>query len=105
MYRKQQPDKNYIAVNKSYEGETIEEKVRRITNNGEPIKDGAPLVYQERAEGVNPDMDIRSDRWEYAIDAMDKVTKATRAKRTPVVKWTKNRLKRLKKLKHLLQLQ
>ena len=32
----------------TYEGEYIEEKVRRITENGEPIEDGAPIIYTGR---------------------------------------------------------
>ena len=32
----------------TFEGETIETKVNRIVNNGEPIKDGAPIIYTER---------------------------------------------------------
>lgn len=53
---------------------------------GEPIKDGAPLVYQERKEGVKPEFDIRSDKWEIAEGAMNMVSKAETAKgnKTPV---------------------
>ena len=32
----------------AYEGETIENKVRRITENKEPIKDAAPLTYTQK---------------------------------------------------------
>ena len=55
------------------EGEYIEEKVRRITENGEPIEDGAPIIYTERKDGVNPAYDIRTDRWEIAQNAMEQV--------------------------------
>lgn len=70
-----------LKVNKSYKGETIEQKINRIVNNKEPIKDGAPLIYQERKNGVEPQYDIRTDRFEIAIDAMDKVNKSHLAKR------------------------
>lgn len=70
-----------IKVNQSVQGETIEMKIERIVNNKEPIKDGAPLIYTERKDGIQPDYDIRTDRWEHAIDAMDKVNKAKIAKR------------------------
>lgn len=63
-----------------YEGEAIETKVRRLMETGEPIKDGAPLVYQERKEGVKPEFDIRSDKWEIAEGAMNMVAKAETAK-------------------------
>lgn len=63
-----------------YEGEALETKVRRLMETGEPIKDGAPLVYQERKEGVKPEFDIRSDKWEIAEGAMNMVSKAETAK-------------------------
>lgn len=74
-------NKTTLRVNNAYEGETIEQKIFRITNNKEPITDGAPLIYTDRSEGVQPDYNIRTDRFEVAIDAMDKVTKAQQAKR------------------------
>ena len=43
-----------LNVNTSVEGETIETKINRIVNNKEPIKDGAPLIYTERKEGIRP---------------------------------------------------
>ena len=63
-----------------YEGETIETKVERVVNNNEPITDGAPLLYTERKNGVEPAFDVRTDRWDLAIDAMDLVTRDKLAK-------------------------
>ncbi|AXH77850.1 MAG: hypothetical protein [Microviridae sp.] len=70
-----------LDINQCVEGETIEQKVDRIVNNSEPITDGAPMIYTERGEGVKPEFDIRTDRFEIAIDAMDKVAKSYTAKR------------------------
>lgn len=81
MYTQTRWTKNTLKINKSKQGETIEEKVSRITNNKEPIKDGAPMIYTNRKEGVKPGYDVRTDRFEVAIDAMDKVSKAHLAKR------------------------
>ena len=39
-----------LFINNSLEGESIEAKVCRIVNNGEPISDGAPLIYTERKD-------------------------------------------------------
>lgn len=75
------PSKTTISRNTSYEGETIEMKINRIVNNKEPITDSAPLIYTDRKEGVQPDYNIRTDRWEHAIEAMDKVHKTELAKR------------------------
>ena len=58
-----------------YEGESIETKCRRITEEKEPISDGAPLIYTPKEEGVLPAYDIRTDRWDMALIAMDAVNK------------------------------
>jgi len=63
------------------EGERIETKVDRVVHNNEPIKDGAPLIYTERKLGVQPKYNIRTDRFDIAIDAMDKVEKSYKARR------------------------
>lgn len=81
MYRKQPPSKTQFTINTSYQGERIEQKIERIMNNKEPITDGAPLIYTERKDGIQPEYDIRTDRWDVAIDAMDKVDKSHKAKR------------------------
>ena len=65
----------------TFEGERIETKIERITINNEPIKDGAPLIYRERNEGISQGSNVRTDRFEIAIDAMDKVSKSKVAKR------------------------
>lgn len=75
---------NLIRVNNSTEGETIEMKIERIMSNQEPISDGAPLIYTDRDEGVLPAYDIRTDRFDVAIEAMDKVTKMNIAKREEI---------------------
>ena len=62
------------------EGESIENKVRRITENNEPITDGAPIIYTNRDKGVLPAYNIRTDRWEIAQEAMDAVNQANLAK-------------------------
>lgn len=81
MYNKRKANKTKLSQNKSYKGETIEMKINRIVNNKEPIKDGAPIIYTDRKNGVQPQYDIRTDRFEIAIEAMDKVTKSHLAKR------------------------
>lgn len=58
---------------KGCEGETIETKVARIVQNKEPITDGAPMIYTEKDQGVLPEYDIRTDKWEIAQNAMDVV--------------------------------
>lgn len=55
----------------AYEGETIEHKVQRIVLNKEPIEDGAEIIYTEKKDGVLPQYNIRTDKWEIAQNAMD----------------------------------
>lgn len=81
MYNYKKPRPTSLKINTSLQGETIEEKIERIVNNNEPIKDGAPIIYTERGKGVEPQYNIRTDRWELAVDAMDKVSKSHMAKR------------------------
>lgn len=70
-----------VKTNYEYqEGESIENKVRRITENNEPITDGAPIIYTNREDGVLPAYNIRTDRWDVAQAAMDAVNQANLAK-------------------------
>lgn len=81
MYPRPKYKQTRFSVNKSTEGETIEMKMERVLNNKEPIKDGAPIIYTERKEGVKPQHDIRTDRWELAVDASDKIARSYKARR------------------------
>lgn len=70
-----------IKTNYEYQtGESIETKVKRITENNEPITDGAPIIYTNRDDGVLPAYNIRTDRWEIAQQAMEAVNQANLAK-------------------------
>lgn len=74
--------KSSIDINKSYQGETIEEMLERLTTTNEPIDSATvPPMYTERADGVLPETNIRTDRWEIAREAMEAVSKAGIAKR------------------------
>ena len=75
-----------LNINNSYEGETIETKVKRITENKEPISDGAPVIYTDRKDGTKPEFNIRTDRFDIALDAMDYVNRSRTAKRMELVK-------------------
>ena len=57
------------------EGESIELKIDRMTQNKEPIGDSAPLIYTPRKDGVVAAYDIRTDKWDIALDAMEKVNR------------------------------
>ena len=78
--------KSQLISNEVYEGETIETKVSRIINEKAPIEDGAPIIFTDRADGILPAYDIRTDRWDLAVDAMDAVNKAKIAEREEFMK-------------------
>ena len=61
------------------EGERLELKIDRMTQNNEPIGDSAPLIYTPRKDGVIAAYDIRTDKWDIALHAMEKVNQ-TRSK-------------------------
>lgn len=74
-------NKTSIRTNFLEKGESIEEKMRRVTQSNEPIENVAPMLYTERKDGVLPETDIRTDRWDIAQEAMGKVEKSIVAKR------------------------
>lgn len=55
-------------------GEPIEIKVARLLSQEEPIRDQVPLIYTERKTGVNPEYNIRTDRFMVAMEAMGKIS-------------------------------
>lgn len=81
MYLQNKMQKSKMRSVQMVEGESIEQKIERITANKEPIKDGAPEIFTERKDGVIAAYNIRTDRWEIAAEAMDKVAGSIQAKR------------------------
>lgn len=55
------------------EGQSIEQKMRVIIQTKEPIKCTTPKIYQDKSAGVAPECDIRTDRFDIAVEAMNKV--------------------------------
>lgn len=60
------------------QGESLEEKVRRVVDNNEPIEDTAPMIYTERKDGIQQEYNIRADKWDIAQDAMQQVNDSKR---------------------------
>lgn len=65
--------------NLTYQAEPREVKLRKIINGeSNDMEDGVfPTIYTEKKDGVQPEFDIRTDRFEVAIDAMDKINQST----------------------------
>nr|WAE43512.1 MAG: hypothetical protein [Microviridae sp.] len=70
-----------IEYNDAIEGECIERRVEKIMNANEPITDGAPIIYTQRNEGVIPEYNVRTDRWDIALDMTHEVTRQALVKR------------------------
>ena len=68
-------NKTLFSVNESYEAETLEQKIEKIMSSKEPIDETAPIIYTERKNGINPAHDVRTDRFNLALEAMDIETK------------------------------
>lgn len=70
-----------LERNTSVEGELIEQKIERIVTLNEPINDGAPIIYTERKYGVLPEHNIRTDRFDLALEATGHIQKSNTIKR------------------------
>ena len=76
-YRKSQ----FCDTQNLFEGETIEREIERLTTEKTPIESVSPQIFTEAKDGVLPECDIRTDRWDIAMEAMDSVAASYRAKR------------------------
>lgn len=63
-----------IKKNQFNEGINIETKVARMVSNEEPITDSVPLFYGSAKDGVRPEYNIRTDRFQVAMEAHDKIS-------------------------------
>lgn len=63
------------------EGITMETQVALFMNNQTDLERATPLIYTERKEGIVSAYNIKSDRFDIAIDAMEKSAKSLTAKR------------------------
>lgn len=61
-----------------YQAEPREVKLRKIINGeANNMEDGVfPTIYTEKKDGVKPEFDIRTDRFEVAIEAIDKINQS-----------------------------
>lgn len=62
-----------ITVKATAEGKSLEETIRKMIQNKEPIQATAKINYTDRKEGVLPQYDIRADKFEISQNATHKV--------------------------------
>lgn len=70
-----------MECTEGFEAESLEEKVRRVTETNEPVEAISPMIYTERKDGVRPEYNIRTDKWEIAQEAMNTIAIGKRQKR------------------------
>lgn len=97
MYRTPVMEKSSLSINESIQGEPIEHKLDRIVTNGEGVEEGAPAIYTERKDGVLPAYDIRTDKWDVALDAMGAIHDQNLNKRMTSIEERKKALEEMNK--------
>ena len=73
MYKIPRRTSTSIERNESIEGETIEQQIQRMINNGEVLGEEKEMIYTKPSEGVIYGTDIRGDKQEKAIEMTEKV--------------------------------
>ena len=63
------------------QGQSLEEFLRKAMKGNEPIQATAKITYNDRKDGVLPQHDIRTDRFDLALAATDKIHAAQAAAR------------------------
>lgn len=75
-----------IKINDSYEADSMETKLRKVMTGEQIEMQGKGLVYTDRKDGVLPETNIRTDRFQEAQNALDYVTGEKIARREASVK-------------------
>lgn len=86
MIRFECPKSQFSDTNNLFEGESIEREIERLTTEKTPIESVSPQIFTEAKDGVLPEYDIRTDRFDVALEAMDSVAASYRAKRENYLK-------------------
>lgn len=89
MYKQIQPNNGTMKGIKAYRAETIEKTLERMRNNKEPIQSTITAIYTDRKDGVQPDFDINTDKFEFLVEGKDAISKTKRAKRDNIVDLSK----------------
>lgn len=65
--------RSLISVNNSYEGEPIERELEKIMSEGTELAVTGPPIYTAKKDGVLPEYNIRTDRFDIGQEAMGKI--------------------------------
>lgn len=66
----------------TYEGERLEDKIKRAIEKGENMDATADIFYTEEKDGVRAETDIRTDKWEIAQHGVETYWKKVEASET-----------------------
>ena len=80
-FKKITSNNHNLCTTESFIGQSLEEKVFQAVNSKAPIEAVAPMVYTERKDGVLPETNIRTDRFEIAQEAMTNIANGIRERR------------------------
>ncbi len=89
MYRSKFKQSSNYKTNTGVEAVPLERKIERMVQNGEPLESNSQnveMIYTDRKDGVLAGLDIRTDRFELAVEASTKVAKGKQAKRQNLAK-------------------
>lgn len=85
-YKFKKAQQTTLRVNEAYQGETIEATMRRIWKSGEPIEANAGnSVFYDESEGVPFQVNVRTDRFDKALEMQTQAKKEVTAKGGTVV--------------------
>lgn len=86
MFKTSNYSKTQISCNEAYYAESIEQKMRKVMAGAETAEETAQIIYTDRKDGVLPEYDIRTDRFDVALEASDKCHKTDIARREEAMK-------------------
>lgn len=81
MYAKPKYHSTKVERNQSVQGEPMHIKIERMMTNGDKSDETVELIFTERNEGVLNGYNIRTDRFDIALDALSVAEKSTQARR------------------------
>ncbi len=81
MTRFEIKSKTRLSVNGSVEGEPLEVKIGRKLSNKEGFDSDVELIYTEKKDGVGAGHNIKTDRFEVALEGLSQIDKQKAVKR------------------------
>ena len=78
--------KSALRNNSTYVAEPIEKIIQRRLANKEPLDDKVNLLYYDISEGVKAGYDVRTDRFDLALDGVGAIQKSETAKTQSMTK-------------------